>query len=103
MVDVLPSFPGGSKQISNYLSKNVKYPAKDRENNLQGKVIAQFIVEPDGRLTDVKALRSPSKAMADEAVRVLSNSPKWKPGKVNGKAVRSQYHIPVNFVLSDEG
>lgn len=97
--DVMPAFPGGNKAMSSYLAENIRYPKADREQNKQGRVIVQFVVEPDGRLTDVKALRSSSAAMGEEAVRALKNSPKWKPGKVNGKAVRAQYYVPVNFTL----
>lgn len=103
LVDVMPAFPGGPVAMGNYLSKNVKYPKTDRENNIQGRAVVQFVVEPDGRLTDVKVVRSPSAAMGEEAVRVFKNSPKWKPGKVNGKPVRAQFNVPVNFVISAEG
>ena len=99
MVDDMPTFPGGTKAMSNYLAKNVKYPKADLEKNLQGKAVVQFIVEPDGRLTDVKVVRSPSATMAEEAARVFKNSPKWNPGKINGKAVRAQFFVPVNFTL----
>lgn len=97
-----PGFPGGAKAMSNYLSRNVKYPKADLEKNLQGRAVVQFVVEPDGRLTDVKVLRAPSAAMGEEAARVFKNSPKWKPGKVNGKAVRAQFTVPVNFTLGEE-
>ena len=100
--DVMPAFPGGNKAMSNYLAKNITYPKADREQNKQGRVILQFIVEPDGSLSNIKAVRSPSQAMADEAISAFKNSPKWKPGKVNGKAVRSQYHVPVNFTIEAE-
>lgn len=99
VLDSQPSFPGGTKAIRNYLAKNVKYPKADLGKNLQGRAVVQFVVELDGSLTDVKAVRSPSVAMGEEAVRVFKNSPKWKPGKVNGKAVRAQYYVPVNFTL----
>lgn len=102
VTDVVPAFPGGNKAMSNYLAKNIKYPKNDRENNLQGRVVVQFVVEPDGSLTDVKALHSPSAAMGKEAVRVFKNSPKWKPGTVKGKAVRAMFTIPVNFTISAE-
>ena len=99
VVDSQPAFLGGSKAMFKYLSKNVKYPKADLEKKLEGKAIVQFIVEPDGRLTNVKAVRSPSAAMGEEVVRVFKNSPKWKPGTVNGKAVRTQYYVPVSFNL----
>jgi len=62
----------------------------------------QFVVERDGSLTDIKALRAPTQAMADEATRVLKASPKWTPGIQNGRPVRAQYTIPINFTLNEE-
>ncbi len=100
LVDDQPAFPGGGNAFMKYLAKNVKYPHTDIDNNVQGRVVAQFVVEKDGSLTEIKAVRAPSKAMADEAIRVLKKSPKWKPGKVNGKAVRALYTVPVSFTLS---
>ena len=100
VAEKMPKFPGGMQALGKFLGKNIKYPAVDRENDIQGQVIVQFIVEPNGSLSDVKALRSPTDAMAKEAVRVISMSPKWKPGMQNGKAVRAQYTMPVSYTLS---
>ena len=102
VVEVLPSFPGGPDKFTQYLGKNIRYPAVDRENNTQGKAIMQFVVERDGSLTDIKSLRAPTQAMADEATRVLKASPKWKPGIQNGRPVRAQYTVPINFSLAEE-
>lgn len=102
-VEKSPEFPGGSKAWSAYLAKNVKYPAADRNSNLQGKVYVTFVVEPDGKLSGVTAVRGPSETLKAEAVRVISNSPKWKPGAQNGKYVRVQYTVPINFTLGGEG
>ena len=102
VVEVLPQFPGGQDKFNNYLSKNIRYPAADRENNVQGKAVMTFVVEKDGSLTDIKTVRSPTQAMADEATRVLKASPKWKPGIQNGRPVRAQYTIPISFTLSGD-
>jgi len=102
VVEVLPSFPGGPDKFIQYLSKNIRYPAVDRENNVQGKAVMQFVVERDGSLTDIKVLRAPTTAMGDEATRVLKASPKWKAGIQNGRPVRAQYTIPISFTLSGE-
>ena len=99
VVDVLPSFPGGVKAFGDYLVKNIKYPAVDKKNKLEGKVFIQFVVERDGSLSNVQSVRSPSKAMSDEAVRVLKGSPKWNPGSMNNKPVRAKYTVPINFNL----
>jgi TonB family protein len=102
VLETQPTYPGGIQNFVQYLGNNIRYPAEDRENNLQGRVVIQFVVETDGSLTDVKAIRSPSAAMGAEAVRVASSSPKWIPGKQGGRAVRSQFTIPVNFTLESD-
>ncbi|MEO8886638.1 MAG: TonB family protein [Mucilaginibacter sp.] len=98
-VEKLPEFPGGLAKFGQYLSKNIRYPAVDRENNTTGKAFMQFVVEKDGSLTDIKVLRSPTQAMGDEATRVLKASPRWVPGVQNGRPVRAQYTIPISFTL----
>lgn len=102
-VETNPEFPGGLDKFGKYLYDNIKYPGVDRENNIQGKVYVQFVVEKDGSLTDISAIRGPSNTLKEEAVRVVKKSPKWKPGIQNGRPVRVQYTVPINFTLgSDE-
>ncbi len=101
-VEVSPDFPGGIQKFYDYLGKAIHYPAVDRENGTQGRVIVQFVVERDGSLTDVKAVRGPSQTLQDEAVRSVKNSPHWTPGRQNGKAVRVQYTVPVQFTMPDQ-
>lgn len=101
-VEQAPAFPGGDAAFGKYLSKNIRYPAVARENNVQGRVILTFVVERDGSLTDIKVVRGIGSGCDEEAVRVLKSSPKWKPGIQNGRPVRVQYSIPVNFALAEE-
>jgi len=101
-VETEPAFPGGIDKFYAYLQKTMKYPAVDRENNVTGKVFVQFVVERDGSLTDVKALRGPSQTLQDEAARAVKGSPKWKAGIQNGRPVRVQYTVPVNFTLNSD-
>ncbi|MCQ6961260.1 energy transducer TonB [Mucilaginibacter aquariorum] len=101
-VEQSPTFPGGEGAFGKYLQKNMRYPAIARENNVQGRVVLTFVVERDGSLTDIKVLRSLGSGTDEEAVRVLKASPKWKPGIQNGRPVRVQYSIPVNFTLASE-
>jgi TonB family protein len=101
VLETQPKFPGGIQNFLRYLGNNVKYPAEDRKNNLQGKVVVQFVIEKNGSLTDIKAIRSPSKAMSEEAVRVVSSSPKWIPGMQGGSFVRSQFTVPITFTLDN--
>ncbi len=68
----------------------------------QGRVILQFVVEKDGSLSNIAALRDPGNGLGEEAIRVLKLAPKWKPGVQNGRNVRVQYTIPVNFNLDNQ-
>lgn len=98
-VEVLPEFPGGQAAFGKFLSKNLNYPPMARENNIQGRVIVNFVVERDGSLTDIKVVRGIGGGCDEEAVRVLKKTPKWKPGIQNGRPVRVSYTIPIFFQL----
>ncbi|QJD95797.1 TonB family protein [Mucilaginibacter robiniae] len=100
-VEVAPEFPGGMESFYTLLSKTIRYPAEARDHNVQGRVIVTFVVEKDGSLSDVKALRGPGSGLDEEAVRAVTASPKWVPGHQNGKSVRVQYTVPVLFTLQD--
>ena len=101
-VEIQPEYPGGEAALGKFLQKNIRYPSIAKENNIQGKVYIQFVVERDGSLTDIKVLREPGSGTGDEALRVLKMSTHWKAGIQNGKPVRVQYTIPVNFTLGDQ-
>jgi periplasmic protein TonB len=96
-----PTPIGGMEKFYSFLGNKIKYPNAAKESGTQGRVVLTFIVEKDGSLTDIKAVRDPGNGLADEAIRVLKLSPKWKPGSQNGRTVRVQYTIPVNFSLGD--
>jgi TonB family protein len=102
-VETEPEFPGGLDAFYGFLSRTIRYPAKDRESKVQGRAIVTFIVEQDGSLSNIKALRGPSESINAESVRAISLSPNWAPGRQNGKPVRVQYTVPVAFTLADEG
>ncbi|MBQ8486758.1 MAG: energy transducer TonB [Prevotella sp.] len=99
VVEQMPSFPGGDAALMQFLSKNIKYPVVAEENGIQGRVIATFVVERDGSITDVKVVKSVDPSLDKEAIRVLKSMPKWIPGKQNGSAVRVKYTVPVTFRL----
>ena len=100
VVESMPEFPGGQQALFKYLAENVKYPVIAQENGIQGRVICQFVVNKDGSIVDVVAVRSSGEASLDkEAIRVIKSMPKWKPGKQRGKPVRVKYTVPVNFRL----
>ena len=97
-----PTPAGGMAKFYDYLQKNMRYPAVAKENNVQGKVFLQFVVEKDGTITDVKVIRGIGSGCDEEAMRVLRNAPKWKPGIQNGRPVRVQYNVPISFALQQE-
>ena len=99
IVEQMPSFPGGDAKMYEYLGKNIKYPQIARETGIQGRVFVNFVVEPDGSVSNVTVLRGIGGGCDEEAMRVVKNMPKWKPGKQRGKPVRVQYMLPVNFRL----
>ena len=99
-VEQIPTFPGGFDAFYKYLAQNIHYPAGAAKDRIQGKVFVIFVVEKDGSLTDMKIIRGVSPDIDAEAIRVLKSSPKWKPGIQNGRPVRVQFSVPINFSLS---
>lgn len=100
-VDTPPSFPGGMEKFFAFIGKSVKYPAEAVKNNVQGKVFLSFVVEKDGTLSDIQTVgKMLGYGTDEEAMRVLTTSPKWNPGSINGKPVAVKYHIPITFALS---
>jgi protein TonB len=100
IVESMPEFPGGQQAMMRYIAENIKYPVIAQENGIQGRVICQFVVEKDGKVSDIQVVRSSGEASLDkEAQRVIGSMPKWKPGKQRGKPVRVKYTLPVNFRL----
>ena len=97
----MPTFQGGDlSKFRNWVMQNVKYPQIALENGIQGNVVVKFVVEKDGKLSNIQVLQSPDKTLADAAVQVLQKSPKWKPGKQRNKPVRVTYTLPVSFQIS---
>lgn len=99
IVEVQPEFNGGQRDLSKYISNNIKYPSAARQNHVEGKVYLSFIVERDGSLNDIRVKQGIGSGCDEEAVRVLKNSPKWKPGTVKGTPVRTFCVLPVAFQL----
>ena len=100
LVEEKPSFNGGdANMFSKWVNERLVYPEIAKENGVQGRVTLQFTVEKDGRVTKVKVLRGVDPSLDKEAVRVVSMSPKWKPGKQRDRAVPVTYTFPVIFQL----
>jgi len=95
-VEQMPSAP---YEMNEYLAKNIHYPKAARKASVQGRVIVQFVVNEDGSISDVKVLRGIGAGCDEEAARVVREMPKWKPGKQNGKAVKTSFTQPISFRL----
>jgi len=99
VVEKMPVYPGGDDARIKFMVENIKYPAKARENGIQGTVYISFVVETDGKITNVKTIRGIGSGCDEEAERVISMMPSWKPGIQRGQPVRVQFNMPVKFSL----
>ena len=101
LLEAKPRFQDGDVgQFSHWVNENLKYPQKAVKDSLQGRVTLQFTIEKDGSVTDVRVLRGCAPILDEEAVRVVSQSPKWTPGYVKGEPVRVVFNFPVVFQLT---
>lgn len=96
----LPQFPGGETALMNWVASHLRYPVEAIENNEQGTVIVQFTINTDGTISDVKAAGTVTPALDQEAIRVVSEMPKWQPAMENGQTVAVSYALPVRFKLA---
>jgi periplasmic protein TonB len=99
IVEEMPEFPGGELALRKFIAQNVKYPAIARENDIQGKVYVRFCVTSKGTVEKVSVARGVDPLLDEEAVRVVKQLPKWKPGRQRGKPVNVWYTVPINFQL----
>ena len=99
VVEEMPEFPGGAAKMMEYIQKNIKYPMMARESDIQGRVFVNFVVEPNGEISNVEVLRGIGGGCDEEAVRVVRSMPNWKPGKQRGSAVRCAFTVPIIFKL----
>ena len=98
VVEEKASFMGGDEgTFRNWVQQNVKFPQIALENGIQGRVVLSFVIEKDGRLTNIQVLQTPDRSLSEEAIRVLNKSPKWSPGKQRNQVVRVKYTLPVDF------
>ena len=99
VVEEMPSFPGGTEALLNYLSENITYPKECEDVCVQGRVIVTFVVEKDGSISEAKVVKSVYQPLDEEALRVVKGMPKWIPGRMNSEPTRVKYTIPVTFRL----
>lgn len=100
VVETQPNPPGGMSGWNKYLSENLKYPTQARRMGVEGTVIVVFVINTDGSIQDVEVLRGIGGGCDEEAVKVVTNAPKWEPGKQRGKPVRTRMRLPIRFKLS---
>jgi protein TonB len=99
VVEEMPEFPGGDAKMYEFIGKNIEYPRMAKESGISGRVFVTFVVERDGKVTDVQVIRGIGGGCDEEAIRVIKAMPKWNAGKQRGKPVRVQYRMPIKFTL----
>ena len=98
-VEQMPTFPGGDAELMKWLRDHIQYPTVAMENNIQGRVVVQFVVTKTGKVGEVKVVRSVDRDLDKEAIRVCKSLPDFVPGRMNGQAVNVWYTLPVQFKL----
>ena len=99
VVEDLPQFPGGAVALMKWLTKNLKYPSAAQQRKVQGRVVAQFVINTDGSISDLELVEKLSTECDREALRVLRMMPNWQPGVMNAKPCRTKVCIPIVFKL----
>ena len=98
-VEQMPQFPGGEAALMKFLASHINYPPMAAENNVQGRVVVQFVVDKTGKVGEVKVVRNVDKDLDREAIRVCQALPKFTPGRQNGRPVSVWYTLPIQFKL----
>lgn len=99
---VMPQYPGGEAELRKFIAAELDYPLEARVNKESGEVLVAFSIGMDGYISGVRVVRSVSESLDAEAVRVVSKMPPWIPGKKNGRPVRAEMTIPINFKVNYE-
>jgi TonB family protein len=99
LVGDMPEFPGGSEALLNWIAKNIRYPEEALKQKAEGKVTVRFVVTSEGKIGNIDVIKSDNQIFNEEAMRVVSSMPNWKPGRQNGKKVDVYSTVPVEFKL----
>jgi TonB family protein len=94
-----PQFPGGDNNMFKFINEHVKYPFEAKERGIQGNVIVQFMVDPDGELDKIKIVGSVHPLLDQEVIRIINKMPNWSPGIIDGKPVSVMFTVPIRFKL----
>lgn len=97
--EVMPSFHGGEKALLEFIISNTRFPEKARKNGIEGLVYLNFVIDKDGKVTDIETKYASSRIFEEEAIRVIKLMPSWKPGKQGGIPVRVRMALPFSFKL----
>ena len=100
--EVMPQFPGGKAELNKFLSKNLKYPVKAYDFNVQGTVVCRLTINEQGYVVSAWVVQSLSDECDQEALRVISKMPRWRAAKQNGEAVSFTYEMPISFKIQDD-
>lgn len=98
-VEQQPEFPGGMQALGHYLQRSLRYPAGASRAGIAGKVFVSFVVSANGELSEVTVLKGIGFGCDEEALRVVKQMPRWKPGKQSGRAVKVRFNLPITFAL----
>lgn len=101
--DIDPMFPGGSQEMTRFISNSLKYPREAADNNIQGLVVYDFVVELDGTLSDFEIIHRAHPLLDEEALRIIKSMPAWRPAVYKGENVRSRQYVPMYFKLNKDG
>ena len=99
VVDVMPQYPGGDRELLKFIAQSIKYPTDAQEAGVQGRVICSFVVDKKGNIVEPKIIRGIDPSLDAEALRLVGMMPRWTPGRQDGKAVRVLYTVPITFRL----
>lgn len=99
VVEDMPEFPGGQAELMRYLQQNLDYPPLAKENNIQGRVVIEFVVDENGKITNPRVVKDIGWGCGEAALKVVKTMPRWKPGKQRNKPVAVRYNLPVRFQL----
>lgn len=92
--------PVSTVSVPEYLGANIKYPEYAKKNRIEGRVVLKFVIDENGDINSVEAVKSPDASLTEEAIRVVRSMPRWEPGKHDGKAVKVSFFLPISFKLS---